>query len=99
MDISLDQLQLDQEYLSHVTIQEAEVFMNGTYAQDNELIENDDADDEDEDIDEEWSDQYDRPTQYDLRQYGVYQSLPIPPGPPELDKDCDTAEEYLRRVR
>ena len=55
------------------------------------------AEEEDDDeLEEAWSE---RPTQYDLRQYGVYQSLPIPAGPPDLQSDCTTAEEYLKRVR
>lgn len=74
---------------------------------DNVLTEDDDqamssVNDEEEqeaDWEEEWSEEDDRPTQYDLRQYGVYQSLPIPPGPPDLQADCNTAEEYLKRVR
>ena len=99
MDVCLEQLQLDQGGVPHATAQEGEVFMNGAVAQDDELIEDEDAFDQDEDIDEEWSEEDDRPTQYDLREYGVYQSLPIPSGPPDMDRDCDTAEEYLRRVR
>ena len=56
--------------------------------------------DEDEiEEDDDWSEEGDRPSQYDMRQYGVYQSLPIPHGPPNMESDCDTAEEYLRRVR
>ena len=56
------------------------------------------AEDEDE-LEEAWSEEDERPTQYDLRQYGVYQSLPIPAGPPDLQSDCTTAEEYIKRVR
>lgn len=64
-------------------------FMDEDYAQE------DDGDE----LEEEWSEEDDQPTQYDLRQYGVYQSLPIPSGPPDLQSDCTTAEEYIKRVR
>lgn len=53
----------------------------------------------DNELEEAWSEEDERPTQYDLRQYGVYQSLPIPAGPPDLQSDCTTAEEYIKRVR
>lgn len=53
----------------------------------------------DEEIHEYYSEEDDRPTAEDYRQYGMYQSLPIPSGPPDMEADCDTAEEYLRRVR
>lgn len=62
------------------------------------MMDEDYAEDEDE-LDEAWSEEDERPTQYDLRQYGVYQSLPIPGGPPDLQSDCTTAEEYIKRVR
>ncbi|KAL3156933.1 hypothetical protein ABBQ38_001195 [Trebouxia sp. C0009 RCD-2024] len=55
--------------------------------------------DGDDELEEAWSEEDERPTQYDLRQYGVYQSLPIPAGPPDLQSDCTTAEEYIKRVR
>lgn len=55
--------------------------------------------DDDEEFEEDWSEEEEKPTQYDLRQYGVYQSLPIPAGPPDLKSDCTTAEEYIKRVR
>lgn len=58
-----------------------------------------DDDLEDEDGDEYYSEEDARPTPEDYRQYGMYQSLPIPPGPPDMEAPCDTAEEYLRRVR
>lgn len=64
------------------------------------LMDEDYAEEEDEDeLDEAWSEEEERPTQYDLRQYGVYQSLPIPAGPPDLQSDCTTVEEYIKRVR
>lgn len=64
------------------------------------LMDEDDADEGDADeLEEAWSEEDERPTQYDLRQYGVYQSLPIPAGPPDLQSDCTTAEEYIKRVR
>ena len=62
------------------------------------FMEEDYAEEGDE-LEEEWSEEDDQPTQYDLRQYGVYQSLPIPSGPPDLQSDCTTAEEYIKRVR
>ena len=55
--------------------------------------------DDDEGGDEYYSEEDERPTPEDYRQYGMYQSLPIPPGPPDMEAPCDTAEEYLRRVR
>ena len=63
------------------------------------LMDEDYIEEEDEELEEEWSEEDERPTQYDLRQYGVYQSLPIPAGPPDLQSDCTTAEEYIKRVR
>ena len=64
------------------------------------LMDEDYAEEEDEDeLEEAWSEEEERPTQYDLRQYGVHQSLPIPAGPPDLQSDCTTAEEYIKRVR
>lgn len=99
MDISLDELHLDQEegqrpevngeQLGNLVMDDAETF------DDDEL--NDDE--EEDECEEDWDEEDDRPTQYDLRQYGVYQSLPIPSGPPDMQSDCDTAEEYIKRVR
>ena len=66
---------------------------------DSSLMDEDYIEEEDEEHEEEWSEEDERPTQYDLRQYGVYQSLPIPAGPPDLQSDCTTAEEYIKRVR
>lgn len=63
------------------------------------FMDEDYAEEDEGDMEEEWSEEDDRPTQYDLRQYGVYQSLPIPAGPPDLQSDCTTAEEYIKRVR
>ncbi len=95
MEVSLDELHIDQEGRTQA--------LNG--GDENNLVMEDadadlfDDDAEDGEIEEEWSEEDDRPTQYDLRQYGVYQSLPIPPGPPDMQSDCDTAEEYIKRVR
>ncbi len=91
----MDELHIDQEGRTQA--------LNG--GDENNLVMEDadadlfDDDAEDGEIEEEWSEEDDRPTQYDLRQYGVYQSLPIPPGPPDMQSDCDTAEEYIKRVR
>ena len=69
-------------------------------APESSLMDEDYAEEEDEvELEEAWSEEDERPTQYDLRQYGVYQSLPIPAGPPDLQSDCTTAEEYIQRVR
>ncbi|KAA6423316.1 MAG: gem-associated 2 [Trebouxia sp. A1-2] len=93
MDVSLEELHIDQEGRTTALNGEDE---NSLDMEDAEIF---DYDAEGGEIEEEWSEDDDRPTQYDLRQYGVYQSLPIPPGPPDMQSDCDTAEEYIKRVR
>lgn len=54
---------------------------------------------EDEDYEDDLSEEDERPTREDFRQYGMYPSLPTPSGPPDMEADCDNVEEYLRRVR
>ena len=92
MDVSLEELHIDQGRNTALNGEDE----NNSDMEDAETID-DDADGDG--FEEEWSEDDDRPTQYDLRQYGVYQSLPIPPGPPDMQSDCDTAEEYIKRVR
>ncbi len=93
MDVSLEELHTDEEGRTTALNGADE---NNLDMEDEEIF---DDDTEDGELEEEWSEDDDRPTQYDLRQYGVYQSLPIPPGPPDMQSDCDTAEEYIKRVR
>lgn len=90
--LSLHKLDLDSaaEDMAEVVDEEPE----------SSLMDEDYAEEEDEDeFEEAWSEEDERPTQYDFRQYGVYQSLPLSAGPPDLQSDCTTAEEYIKRVR
>ena len=87
-DLQLDHNEADENIHTHTVSDPGKVYG----ARDDYL-------DEDEDIDEYYSEEDERPTAEDYRQYGMYQSLPIPAGPPDMEAPCDTAEEYLRRVR
>lgn len=96
MDVSMEELSLDQEPPNTESSEQ----------QDNLLMADADIPEdggenvvEEDDVEEDWSEEDDRPTRYDLRQYGVHQSLPIASGPPDMQSDCDTAEEYIKRVR
>ena len=99
MDISLDGLHLDQAHLPGLNGKADEFMESLDPMQDSEFNGSQEEGEEDIDPDDDWSEDDDRPSQYDLRQYGVYRSLPIPHGLPNMESDCDTAEEYLRRVR
>lgn len=103
MDISLQELHIDVESgMQGLNGEDGTKLMAGSEADEFDFSERDsegDISEEDDGYGDDGSEEDVRPSQYDLRQYGVYQSLPIPSGPPDMQSDCDTAEEYLKRVR
>lgn len=93
MQLEFDELQLQHNETDENMVDESPAEPASGAEDDDEYA------DEDEDLEEYYSEGDERPTADDYRQYGMYPSLPIPSGPPDMEAPCDTAEEYLRRVR